>query len=84
MQGIIFAPKYNRSSHVGTCTSTACTVPAKPQNDATGAFQPGAKVFREVHALPEPVLFDNHLPDEKCRETIEHKIMTASGSLGLV
>jgi hypothetical protein len=29
--------------------------------------------------MPEPILFDNHLSDKKCREAILHEILTAEG-----
>jgi hypothetical protein len=85
MNGIIFAPQFDRPPHAnnpdspGACTSDSCPVAPIAPHDATGAFQPGAKIFREVHALPDPIIFNNHQSNKKCRDAILHEILTAEG-----
>lgn len=69
MKGIIFAPQYDR--------------PPDEHNpgghDSTWVFKPGATVFADANTLPDPIFFNNHLSDPKCRESIEHEILTATG-----
>jgi hypothetical protein len=64
MNGYIICAHYNRPTEKG---------------DATGAFIPGAHLFREVHGLPRPYYFNNH--NEHARDAaIRKEVMDAINS----
>jgi hypothetical protein len=75
MNGLIVSASVNTTHHNSETGEDA------PLHDASGAFMVGARRFKQIHGLADPVFFDNSLTYPKRRKQILDAIDAVSGDL---
>lgn len=68
LRGLTLAPRHNSPG----------------RHDATGAFQPGARTFRNLHGLPDTIIFDNTASASVCRRQVLDAIRDSTGPLQVI